>query len=369
MHIITRNLLRLLRTGLFLQEETIEPMSAWKWQRMGQYAAMHDVTSLVYRGMAMSRSQFFANTTDTIDQQWRQRAQMLRDRQAQLWKALAPLTADLTALQLRPVLLGPLAMSLAYEMRADRQATAIDLFFPYETKAHKAEQWAWEHGTDTAMADHNTMTYTLNGIAVRHHRQLLPLSNALHARTLAAIVGDEFRESRPTFADIDHQRVELPQPTLLLLRQMLAVAEDVLSNGVHLGRLADIAVFLRREGHRVDFVKLQQWTERLRLGPMAQLQGNLLCSLLGLSADEVPFMDADAAFDPTPFADALFDRKGSSAEWQLRQATGDVFVSAVGSKAMLRQVRHSARHMRYYPTEGLAVLTAAFAHSLSDIEE
>ena len=153
MHIITRNLLRLLRTGLFLQEETIEPMSAWKWQRMGQYAAMHDVTSLVYRGIAMSHSQFFANIPDATDQQWRQRTQSLRAKQAQLWAALAPLTADLTALQLRPVLLGPLATSLSYEMRADRQATIIDLFFPYETKAHKAEQWAWEHGTDTAMTD------------------------------------------------------------------------------------------------------------------------------------------------------------------------------------------------------------------------
>lgn len=369
MDVITRNFLRFLRIGLFKNEETIEPMSAWKWQRMAQHAAMHDVVALLYRGITMSKSQFFVQPTEALDHQWRQTAIEQRNRHARLFSGLGPLISALAPLQLRPVLLGPLAMSLAYDVPEDRQASAIDLFFPYETKGRKADQWAWTQGTDVAMTDHHALSYSFNGLPVRHHQRLLPMSNALHAHTLASIVDDEFRECRPTLVDVGDLRMELPSPTLLLLRQMLAVANDILSGGVHLARLADAAVFLRNKGHLVDFVKLQQWIERLRLGTMAQLQGALLCHLFGMSTDEVPFMDDDHQLDLTSFDEHLFDLRDSSQSWKLRQASGNVFVSAIGSKALFRQVRHSAHYLRYYPTEGLAVLTSAFAHSLSDVEE
>ena len=51
MNIIERNFYRLLRVGAFGTKEEIEPISAWKWNRLYQLAEMHDVAPIIYKGI------------------------------------------------------------------------------------------------------------------------------------------------------------------------------------------------------------------------------------------------------------------------------------------------------------------------------
>ena len=72
MNIIERNFYRLLRAGAFGTEEQIEPLSAWKWNRLYQLSEMHDVAPLLYKGIERCRDQFFLQVPDELLAQWSQ---------------------------------------------------------------------------------------------------------------------------------------------------------------------------------------------------------------------------------------------------------------------------------------------------------
>ena len=48
--------------------------------------------------------------------------------------------------------------------------------------------------------------------------------------------------------------------------------------------------YLRTRGNKVDFVKLENWLNTLKLSAMAELQGNVLISVFGFEEDEIPFV-------------------------------------------------------------------------------
>ena len=368
MNITARNFFRLLRAGLFGQEEPIEPMSAWKWQQLYGYACMHHVSAIVLAGIERCSGQFFLQLPEALRGQWKLTVAQLTTENEQTSQCLTELTALFGRMQLRPIILGGQAMGPHYQPSTNHHPDGIDIFFPFETQGKKADQWAWTNGNEAKETTRSAMAYQWEGVNVRHHHRLYKLSNTLHSRTLQNITEEEFRESQPAFVTIRGMRIEVPSPTLQLLHLLLSVAADLLTNGLVLSKLADIAVFLRKVGDKVDFVKLQTWIERIRMKAMAQLEGELLVHLLHLTTDEIPFMTESKAADMEPFVSELFKARRSH-EWHFQQAAGDVFVSTVGSKAMFWQVRHSAHYFRYFPTESAAKLMATFAHSLSHIEE
>jgi len=74
MDIIQRNFLRLLKCGAFEQREQIEPMSAWKWNRLFQLSQMHDVTPWCFDGIKMCGDDFFLKIRPDQMQLWQEAA-------------------------------------------------------------------------------------------------------------------------------------------------------------------------------------------------------------------------------------------------------------------------------------------------------
>ena len=70
MNIIERNFYRLLRAGALHTEEQIEPLSAWKWNRLYQLSEMHGVASIIYKGIMACQSQFFVQIPEKPLEQW-----------------------------------------------------------------------------------------------------------------------------------------------------------------------------------------------------------------------------------------------------------------------------------------------------------
>lgn len=68
--IIQRNFLRLLKCGAFGHREQIEPMSAWKWNRLYQLSQMHDVIPWCMDGIKMCADDFFLKIRPQQMQQW-----------------------------------------------------------------------------------------------------------------------------------------------------------------------------------------------------------------------------------------------------------------------------------------------------------
>jgi hypothetical protein len=70
MDIIQRNLFKLLRNGAFNTYDKLEPMSAYKWERLYQLAVMHNVIPYAYKGIENSRDQFFLHLTEKQEKEW-----------------------------------------------------------------------------------------------------------------------------------------------------------------------------------------------------------------------------------------------------------------------------------------------------------
>ena len=70
MDIIQRNLFKLLRNGVFNTYDKLEPMSAFKWERLFQLAVMHNVVPYAYKGIENSRDQFFMHLTEKQEKEW-----------------------------------------------------------------------------------------------------------------------------------------------------------------------------------------------------------------------------------------------------------------------------------------------------------
>lgn len=72
MDVTTRNFFRLLRAGSFYQQESIEPLSVWKWNRLYQLSLFYDVTAPIYEGINRCRDQFFLQLPTELDDMWQQ---------------------------------------------------------------------------------------------------------------------------------------------------------------------------------------------------------------------------------------------------------------------------------------------------------
>lgn len=70
MDIIQRNFFRLLRSGAYHDQDDIEPMSAFKWNKLYQLTVMHNITPFVYDGILRCKNNFFLHLTDKQKQDW-----------------------------------------------------------------------------------------------------------------------------------------------------------------------------------------------------------------------------------------------------------------------------------------------------------
>lgn len=72
MDVTTRNFFRLLRAGVFQQQEAVEPLSVWKWNRLYQLSLFYDVTVPIYEGINRCRDQYFLQIPTELDDIWQQ---------------------------------------------------------------------------------------------------------------------------------------------------------------------------------------------------------------------------------------------------------------------------------------------------------
>ncbi len=338
MPIIERNFFRLLRAGAYGQEEQIEPMSAWKWQQVLLHAQRLGLVPLLHDGIVACRGQFFMRLTDEQQQQWEQDTRKAERRYQQASADVAALLALLGEQQLRPILLEPWTSSCLYPTPSHRRTGMVNIFFPFATQGRKADDWARANGTDADSPNKHTLHYRWQSIGVEHCHRMMTLSNKLNNMTLHGIMEKEWLEGGTSHVNIAHQRIETVAPTLTMLISLLGIFKTTLREGLPLWQLIDLGQQLRQQGDRVDFVKLQTWMERLHFTRMAQLAGTVLTSLLGFTADEVPFMQP---------ADDESDRLANE----------------------LLHVQSPSRYIRFSPGESLSSMVANITHSLENVEE
>lgn len=341
MNIIQRNFFRLLRAGTFQTEELIEPMSTWKWGQAFFWAKKLGVAPLLYDGVEACNDQFFMRLTDELRQQWQQEAEKAERRYHEVCTDVAELLTTLGELQLRPILMEPWTTACLYPTPSRHHAGLVCIYFPFSTQGHKADEWARTNGSNADSPHRHVLQYKWKSLSVEHRHRMLQLSNKLNNLTLHHIIEQEWLDGGTSHVVISGQRIETIAPTLTLLVALVSIIKTMLNEGLCLWQVVDLGMLLRQQGDRVDFVKLQEWTERLHFSRMAQLVGTLLTELLGFSADEVPFMQPTAS---------------------------SIKVESIVAE-LFSESHSSARFFRYSPGESLSSVVASITHSLGNIEE
>lgn len=369
MDIIERNFLRLLKSGTFGDNESCEPMSHWKWRRLYQMSLMHGVSALIADGIKSRATETFVNIPDDIMATWNENTKAVEEDNRRMNICTSQLLGIFSHNQLRPILLKGQAIALLYPHPEHRTGGDCDIYFPYEPQANKADEWARTNGQQAEYSDKYIFPYTWNGMAVENHRYVQRLTNTLLNRRLQNIIEKEIRCCDSTYVTIADIRIETLPPTLNILIAITRIARYIINDGLKLKQLIDLGMMLRTIGAKVDFVKLQQWLHSLGMERIATLEAAMLISLFNFSEDELPFYISHLATEVSPLTDELlaFDHSHSD-EWYFTQGK-NIFVKSNNSKAMLWQVKHSARYFRYFPMEMTTNFIRNFAHSLSHIEE
>ena len=342
LNIIERNFFRLLRAGSFGSQEQIEPMSAWKWHRLFEHARRLKLASLLYDGINACRNQFFMHLTDELLQEWEQVVQVAEERNKQAIGELEELMLTLGELQLRPMLMEPWTTASVYDNPTHHPTSRVCIYFPFNTQGKKADQWAKTNGIKVDDSHQHFLYYQWKSLSVEHRHRMLLLSNKLNNLTLQNIIEKERLEGGTTHIIIQKHRIETIAPTLSMLIVLLDIIKHSLTEGIILWKIVDLGILLRKQGDRVDYVKLQEWIESMHFVKMSQIIGQILIGHLGFSPDEIPFIHSN------------------SGKEDIEDITADI-VSTKPPKV--------TKFLRYCPGESLSSVMVSITRSLENIEE
>ena len=282
MNIIKRNFLRLLRLGVFGENEVIEPMSKFKWEVIFHIANIHNVVGVIFDGIAKNKEN----------------------------EALIP--QDII---------------LKYKKILDEEGYGIKS----QTTGSRPSVQLPDAG----------LSHMCNGF--------------LNARL------KRIRENEPQSADASVE-------TLNMLDIIVQATECTMTYGLSFATILRIGIYLRVDGDKIDFVKLENWLHKLNLTRMAQLEGSILIDIFGFEMDEIPFVNK---MEPSAHKIAIEALENpiriDIEEWKISQKS-TIFL-ANNSKAMMKTVKNCMKYFFFAPVETSSNFLHRFASSLSNLEE
>ena len=169
------------------------------------------------------------------------------------------------------------------------------------------------------------------------------------------------RENEPQSADASVE-------TLNMLDIIVQATECTMTYGLSFATILRIGIYLRVDGDKIDFVKLENWLRKLNLTRMAQLEGSILIDIFGFEMDEIPFVKK---MEPSAHKIAIEALEKpiriDIEEWKISQKS-TIFL-ANNSKAMMKTVKNCMKYFFFAPVEASSNFLHRFASSLSNLEE
>lgn len=158
-------------------------------------------------------------------------------------------------------------------------------------------------------------------------------------------------------------------PTFRLLQDIIAIARNILTQGISLRQLIMLGNKLHANRELIVYQTLKKWIAYLHMEQIAQLEGALMQELFDFDAADILFAEATVSKKTKRVVQDIFQMtEKNAADWYFTQGKS-IFVRTNDSDAMMWHVKHSAKYMHYYPSEAVTNFFANFAHSMSHIEE
>lgn len=156
--------------------------------------------------------------------------------------------------------------------------------------------------------------------------------------------------------------------TLRLLNIIVYSTQNIFSRGFSIGYAAFIGNYLREQGDKVDFVKLDSWLHALHSGRMAQFLGSVLIMMFNFEKDEIPFV---SEIEGSALKTAEMSLNGKHAEtyeeWHCWQDKSGIVHN--NSKAFFQTLKRCADFFVYAPLEAAGYFAKTLVSGISEIEE
>lgn len=91
----------------------------------------------------------------------------------------------------------------------------------------------------------------------------------------------------------EEHAIDTAAEALSLLNLIIYNTNQILSRGINLRGIVELGLFLRTKGDKVDFIKLEEWINRLYLQPMAKMQCSFLIRHFNFEINELPFITSE----------------------------------------------------------------------------
>lgn len=248
--------------------------------------------------------------------------------------------------------------------------------------AEPMSAWKWERLWSLAML-HGVAVEVLRGIdagAGDFFLQLPPSQTAKWRQTAAGLTRPADQPEMKTFtAEMLAGRLRTivasstedghVSPTLRLLLLIVSTSRHLMTDGICLRGLSDMALLLRDKDAEIDSKELKRWLARVQMKYMAHLEGSLLVAMLGLQEAEVPILRGKPDSTNRGIGRDIFTlQTKNTGEWHFTEQ-GRVFVATSNRRAMMWHLRHGATFLKYCPIEAISCLTKSMIDSLGQIEE
>lgn len=362
MNVIYRNLYRLINTGAFNDKQDIEPMTNWKWKKIFEISKTQSIASIVYDGLEQYIKEGALTLPAEQMEKWENSVNSLEKSNMNINDKISKIFTELVHQQLRPILLRGQSLANIYPNPLHRKCSSIKIYFAYEPQADKADKWAKENGKQVDDSEKHVLAYQYEQVQIENHHLMEKMMNRRLNKQFQRIVNGEIRCCDSSYTFINGVKIETIPPTLNLLIIITDIAHRIINEGIRLKRIVDLGLFLRKNGDKVDFVKLQLWIESLKMQRMANLEGLMLINMFGFVKEEIPFVISRD--------EKLLSRIIDDTYHHIRKIpsqTGDTLRRE--SRSVFYLAHRSRRFFSCYPSEINSTMLTRIAHSLDQVEE
>lgn len=293
----TSLLLCLVRSALWQTPPDLSAIpapDAAAWQRVFRMANEQTVAALACRGLDFLPESLLP--PEDLILRWVAVADRIERRNRTVNAVLRELSAAFAAEGLFPVVLKGQASAQCYCQPLLRQSGDIDLYFPHDGDARRAETWVRRHGAHIEREADGSMFYTWRGVKVEHHPRLIDLYHPRLQRMLRRA------EAQWGFAERsiagEGFGVKVPAPALEMLMLSSHILKHAMGRGIGLRQLCDVAVACQSipsASYGEAFHRLCRATHTVR---WQRLLHACLTDDLHLSPADLPFAGAAASSAP-----------------------------------------------------------------------
>lgn len=149
--------------------------------------------------------------------------------------------------------------------------------------------------------------------------------------------------------------------TITLMNLLISNMNSLISARPDINRLADLGIFLRNNGNRIDFIKAERWIRALKMRSTANLIGSYLIILYGFSDDELPFMKR--------YDKSLYGKVCATFCKMLLSEEQSIAYPKSGSDDTIRIDTTALKHIKVLPSEALSRYFTSVFKKITNIEE